>query len=271
MPAALLHGEAAIQKAGLTPKDMRDPYKGTAADNSGKKSQSPADMVQDTESQKLRRQVATWNQFSTTFTAPLYKGRVLQLKGQVSGEISAMKYYQMSRPSQEEMQIIQRKLFAEIVAANLAEKKNFAPEEKEKLVPEIVETILTEKRIDNPEAEKVALDIKQNYTPFIEEQLALTVLGKMDASYWLGLVTYERANYQSAIYYFADGTLNAWPDGQWTAGAKYNLGRTLEAGGGINEAVKFYRSNADAPDAAGQLLRAKWLGELKEKKEEPQE
>jgi hypothetical protein len=81
-------------------------------------------------------------------------------------------------------------------------------------------------------------------------------------------VTYERGSIPSAYYYFGERTLNAWPGGPWTAGASYNLARTLEAGGEIEQAVKTYRSNTDALDAAGQLLRAKWLHEVNEKKAE---
>ena len=95
--------------------------------------------------------------------------------------------------------------------------------------------------------------------------MALIQRGKMDASYWLGLVTFERGSYPQAGDYFGKRTLLAWPDGPWTTGAIYNLGRTLEAEGEFDQAVKVYRSYAGAP---GQLLRAKWLKEANEKKAE---
>ena len=99
----------------------------------------------------------------------------------------------------------------------------------------------------------------------------MILLGKKDASYWLGLVTYERADYPTADDYFGERTLRAWPGGPWTAGANYNLARTLEAAGEIDQAVKIYRSDQDAPDAAGQWLCAKWLREVNEKKDEAKE
>ncbi|MCC6126920.1 MAG: hypothetical protein IT426_18300 [Pirellulales bacterium] len=267
MPSVLLHGEEVLQKAAKTPKDLQDIYKGAAAEGENKKRGNPADAPQDTESHKLRRAIAAVAFFSSTYAAPLYKGRVLQLKGQMSGEVSAMNYYQMSRPSAEQLRTIQEKLFGELAGAALADHKNMSDEEKMKLVSEIVEAIMTGKTLRDAESRQIAAEIAQNGAPFVEEQTALIALGKADASYWLGLITYERESFRSAVDYFTTHTLNAWPGGPWTAGANYNLGRTLETGGEIDKAVEVYRSNADAPDFAGQLLRANWLEAGKKKPE----
>jgi hypothetical protein len=62
-----------------------------------------------------------------------------------------------------------------------------------------------------------------------EEQKKLTLQAKESASYWLGLVSYEGGDYRQAIDFFSRRTLEAWPNGQWTAGARYNLARTSEA------------------------------------------
>ena len=55
--------------------------------------------------------------------------------------------------------------------------------------------------------------------------------GKQDASYWSGLIAYQRGNYPAAVDYFARRTLEFMPDGPWTDGARYNLARTFEAAG----------------------------------------
>jgi hypothetical protein len=81
---------------------------------------------------------------------------------------------------------------------------------------------------------------------------------KQNASYWLGLVSFERGKYAEAIDYFATRTLRAWPDGPWTPGANYNLGRAYEASGQSGRAIAQYRrENTSADD--GEFLRAAWL------------
>ena len=81
---------------------------------------------------------------------------------------------------------------------------------------------------------------------------------KQNASYWLGLVSFERGKYAEAIDYFATRTLRAWPDGPWTPGANYNLGRAYEANGQSGRAIAQYRQE-NTPADDGELLRAAWL------------
>jgi len=85
---------------------------------------------------------------------------------------------------------------------------------------------------------------------------------KQNASYWLGLVAFERENYSSAADYFAQRTLKASPQGPWTPGARYNLGRTHEAAGRPAEAIEQYRSDTTSPARFGNRLRVRWLGGL---------
>ncbi|HEV7226290.1 MAG TPA: tetratricopeptide repeat protein [Pirellulales bacterium] len=81
---------------------------------------------------------------------------------------------------------------------------------------------------------------------------------KRDASYWLGLVAFERGDYVTAVDYFKKRSLEAAPDGPWTAGARYNLGRAYEALGRRAEAIAAYRSD-DSAQRHGSELRARWL------------
>jgi hypothetical protein len=62
-----------------------------------------------------------------------------------------------------------------------------------------------------------------------EKQKELTLNAKQSASYWLGLVSYDGGDYRQAIDFFSRRTLEAWPNGQWSTGARYNLARTSEA------------------------------------------
>jgi TolA-binding protein len=83
--------------------------------------------------------------------------------------------------------------------------------------------------------------------------------GKYDASYWLGLIAYERGNWASAIDYFQRRTLGAVPDGLWSAGARYSLARTYEASGQRVLAQKQYAEGAKLDADSGQAVRGRWL------------
>jgi len=135
--------------------------------------------------------------------APLHRGRMLYLKGQLVGDTSATAFYQKSRPSNEELMASSAHPLEKLVYHR----------------------------------------------------------GKQDASYWLGLVAYQRGNYGAATDYFAKRTLLAMPNGPWTNGARYNLARTFEAAGETEKATLQYANNEDSPGYLGDLLRAKWLGQ----------
>jgi hypothetical protein len=268
MPVELLRGEEVMQKASETPKDMQDVYKGKATSDKDAPQANSPNSLQDTDSQKYKRMVSAVASLNAKYTAPLYKGRVLHLKGQLSGDIgdkSALDYYLTSLPSTEEMNTIQLKRLSQVAASLLAEKKDLSDEERNKLIQNIVEAVVTGKTLRDEESQRMADAIRQNAGPFVEEELNLILMGKMNAGYWLGLATYERGNYSSAHGYFGKRTLLAWPNGPWTTGAIYNLGRTLEAQGDFEQATKAYRSSSSA---AGQWLRAKWLQEVNEQKAE---
>jgi tetratricopeptide (TPR) repeat protein len=82
---------------------------------------------------------------------------------------------------------------------------------------------------------------------------------KQNATYWLGLVSYDLKNYDTAVQYF-DLVLKEQANGGWTSGARYNLGRTHEAAGRKAEAIATYRGTylGVAPDDAC-LARARRL------------
>jgi hypothetical protein len=90
--------------------------------------------------------------------------------------------------------------------------------------------------------------------------------GKQDASYWSGLIAYQREKYDAAFDYFLTRTLMAAPTTPWISGAQYNLARTYEAVGDIERAILQYENNTSSPGHHGELLRAKWLKNLREEK-----
>jgi len=85
-------------------------------------------------------------------------------------------------------------------------------------------------------------------------------VARQDASYWLGLVCYERGDLNTAVDYFEIRTLRDFPDGPWTNAARYHLGRTREALGQTAEAAALYTAS-EGPQQHGDRLRARWLGE----------
>jgi tetratricopeptide (TPR) repeat protein len=80
---------------------------------------------------------------------------------------------------------------------------------------------------------------------------------KDDAAYWVGLLAYDDGNYATAEDWLKRRELQA-SDGPWTDGAHYNLARTYEQEGKLDEAIALLRQDA-SPQRAGNLLRARML------------
>lgn len=78
------------------------------------------------------------------------------------------------------------------------------------------------------------------------------------ATYWLGLAAFERGQYDAAEDYFLRRTLEGFPGGRWTDGARYNLARTYEALGNVDKAVEYFEED-ESPQSHGSWLRAHWL------------
>lgn len=154
-------------------------------------------------------------------TPALWKGRVRHLLGQFRGEQGAMKYYQLSRPSDEA----------------IVKGPALTPVEMEDLKG------------------KVPLD---EWNAGLQRYIQLAPIAKHDASYWLGLIAYESGNYQTAADYLSKRTLDVNPNSPWRSGALYNLARAEEALGLDDDAIETYRQ-IESPQQYGDHLRARWL------------
>ena len=95
----------------------------------------------------------------------------------------------------------------------------------------------------------------------LRSSIGLLVTRKQAASYWLGLVFYESGDFQVAVDYFNKLTLEAYPDGPWTAGARFNLARSHEMLGDFQRARQLYEQDPSA-QRHGNLLRARILSGL---------
>jgi tetratricopeptide (TPR) repeat protein len=153
----------------------------------------------------------------------LWKARVLHLLGEFTGDGGAMKYYQIARPSD-----------GEIARGPALER-----DRQEEL----------RGRVTNEE-----------WQHSVNRYAQLAPVAKHDASYWLGLIAYERRNYKSATDFFVKRTIDVDPNSPWRAGAYYNLARAYEALGQTKDAISFYR-DIESPQRTGNLLRARWLEE----------
>ncbi|HEV3004608.1 MAG TPA: transglutaminase domain-containing protein [Pirellulales bacterium] len=163
--------------------------------------------------------------------AALWRGRVLHLLGKYTGDEGANFFYQLARPAEIDLE---QQVFR---AADQAKQLSLRGRE---LQPQV-----------------------EQFLSATDERIALIRRAKQDASYWLGLAAFERELYDTALDYFNERTLAATPDGPWTHGAYYNLGRTYEALGQIDEACAAYRGDESSPQRHGNLIRSRWLEEAK--------
>ena len=179
--------------------------------------------------------------FMSSPGAPLYKGRIMQLKGRFFDEKEAIAYYQKARPRnqavEDEMPVIAKESFEAL-------SRQFKPNDRD-LSP--AETNMLKQEAD------------------LQARLVVSAIiqGKLAASYWLGLIQYDLGEYEAALDYFRVRTLQFGERGVfWATGAHYNIARTLEAGGQRQKAIHEYESNILLRNDSGNLIRARWLKEL---------
>jgi hypothetical protein len=80
---------------------------------------------------------------------------------------------------------------------------------------------------------------------------------KLNATYWLGLVSFDDGNYEVAAHWFAHPELTK-QGSPWITGARYNLARTLEMQDKLDEAIKLLETDT-GPQQHGNKLRARQL------------
>jgi tetratricopeptide (TPR) repeat protein len=90
------------------------------------------------------------------------------------------------------------------------------------------------------------------------DKIAIYNRAKQNASYWLGLLSYDDGRYDTAADWLARRTLEDYPDGPWTNGARYNLARSYEAMGRFEDAIELLKQD-DSAGRHGSLLRVRQL------------
>jgi hypothetical protein len=80
---------------------------------------------------------------------------------------------------------------------------------------------------------------------------------KLNATYWLGLMSFDDGRYDVAAHWLGRPELTA-TDSPWRSGARYNLARTFEAQEKLEEAIKLLEEDTSAQQH-GNRIRARWL------------
>ena len=201
----------------------------------------------------------------------------MHLKGRYFDEKEAVAYYQKARPRNADVAEGAAK-FAEACFEALAQSMKADGGEKK---PESGEKKAAGGDL-TPAEKKQLMEIA---TKLAQQQVDSIILGKLAASYWLGLIQYEQGEYLAALDYFRVRTLQFGTQlfGSavfWAPGAHYNIAHTLEASGQRQKAIDAYASSILLRDDAGKLylwndagnlVRARWLKELDEGKDKKAE
>jgi len=141
---------------------------------------------------------------------PLWAGRLLHFQGSYDGESGAKHFYMEARPGDDEMRDVLEEL-----AGRYYQENHVVPTQ--------------------PIINRYALAVGQR---------------KHDATFWLGLISFDEKQYDTAADYFR------WSlKGPWNGAATYNLARCYEATGRTADAVKLLQED-DSAQRYGNHLRA---------------
>ncbi len=89
------------------------------------------------------------------------------------------------------------------------------------------------------------------------EERRVNSTAKLDATYWIGLLSFDEGKYEVAADWLSRPQLSE-DDSPWSSGARYNLARTLEVQNKFNEAIKLLEEDT-SPQRHGNRLRARTL------------
>ncbi|MEM9588089.1 MAG: hypothetical protein AAGA03_12480 [Planctomycetota bacterium] len=99
---------------------------------------------------------------------------------------------------------------------------------------------------------------EQEFNQMIVRSQAFMRLGKRTATYWLSLVQYDDARFEPAANWFRKRSLDTQQRSFWEPAAKYNLARTFERIGIVDEAIALYKTE-QVPQEHGNRIRARLL------------
>jgi Anaphase-promoting complex, cyclosome, subunit 3/Transglutaminase-like superfamily len=90
-----------------------------------------------------------------------------------------------------------------------------------------------------------------------DDKRRVDAIAKLNATYWLGLLSYDDGKYDVAVHWFSRPELSA-QEASWSSGARYNLARTYESQKKLEEAIALLADDS-SPQQHGNKLRARRL------------
>lgn len=188
------------------------------------------------------------------FIPALWKARDLHLLGNLAGRDGAARFYQIARIADSEIDRFKDAKRGDIVPDDPT--PNVVVPGWFRFVTEVQEYDRETKHhfeVTTPGPKEI-----EDWQRAAKLYMDTARFTKQLASYWLGLLAYEREDYATAIDYLERRTLAVWPDGAVAGGAWYNLGRVYEAQGDIPKAIECYERD-ESPQRHGNRLRARRL------------
>ena len=214
-------------------------------------------------SSAVSERLMAYEPFMSTRGAPLYKARIMHLKGRFLDEKEAIAYYQKARP-----------------------RNQAVVEEATRFAKECFEFLSRQKKTQGELTPAEERYLKQVAGRLAQQQVEAIIQGKLDASYWLGLIQYELGQYDyeawkiaesqgksafaqkkfdeamdyftAALDYFRVRTLQFGaairPEGLLGCRAHYNIARTLEEEGQRQKAIDQYESTIPLRNDSGNLV-----------------
>jgi len=190
--------------------------------------------------QQIRARLLMLLPFFALEGVPLYKGRLLHLRGQFVGEETAVPYYLAARLSDQQLREVMQQTAKQYQDSQIPRLEALPPEERKN-----AEKLITE-------------------NAFKEAQLRaqFIALGKQHATFWLALIAAEQGNFRSAADYLGYRAADTPGENRWASASHYLMARLLEAIGQTEAAAKLYEADLPGPYRHGNLLRAAWLRQL---------
>ena len=96
------------------------------------------------------------------------------------------------------------------------------------------------------------------YDRQIQQVQAFMRQGKVTATYWLGLIQYDTNRMDLAKNWFRQRVLDDGLQSDWEDAAKYNLARTFETSGEMDQATELYKTEG-LPQEHGNRIRARMI------------
>ncbi|MDO5554482.1 MAG: procyclic acidic repetitive family protein [Planctomycetia bacterium] len=200
------------------------------------RSSSQADMQDEDEARKSPLRTAS------NLNRPLWVGKILFFKGELTGENGAAFWLQQGRTSDRK----------------LKESANDLNEKVNTVVSQIAqESAQNGKVLSRQELEQIA----QQFVAMEQQNIIMKIYVKTAARFYLGLLSLEAGNLDTALTHLTDANLLSQMNGLWKDGSLYLIGRIHEAQDDFTHAASIYRA-AQGPLNYGTRLRGKWLASL---------